>query len=121
VSDLLDDELKQLAALALRNAFYHDFSAMVSAYLAASSGLGVDSQEDQLGELTSIYGRDTGARGSVAVISWTSLPNKPLHNHTPHGTILHALAHDDADAVFLRGKKVFERRGDEWYFVGDRS
>lgn len=63
---MIDDELKELAALALRNAFYTDFSALVNSYLAAAEGLDVDTLEMQMGEMTSIYGRDTEVEGDVA-------------------------------------------------------
>jgi hypothetical protein len=115
----IDDELKQLAALALRNAFWRDFSAMVNAYLAASQGLDVVDQEAMIGELASVYGRDVHASGASAVFCWTTEPDKPLHHGTPHLTIAKALADNKANEIRIRGKKVFERRGGEWYYVGD--
>ena len=51
----MDEELKQLAALALRNAFWSDFSALANKYLEAATGLDVDAQERQMGDMTSIY------------------------------------------------------------------
>ena len=35
---MLDSDLNELAALALRNAFYEAFSGLVNAYLEASEG-----------------------------------------------------------------------------------
>ena len=35
----MDEEIKELAGLALRNAFWKDFSALVNVYLVASEGL----------------------------------------------------------------------------------
>jgi len=113
----MDEELKELAALALRNAFWHDFSAMVNKYLEASEGLDVASQEMQMGEMTSIYGRDTEAKGDVFLNIWTQNGESKFAT-TGHETILGALEHETATEVHLCGEKVFERRNGEWYFIG---
>mgnify|MGYP000681006168 CR=1 FL=1 len=113
---MIDTELKQLAALALRNAFWRDFSALVNAYLEAAEGLDIATQEAQMGDMTSIYGRDENAEGDVFLNIWT--PNGEAVSHTTeHETILEALEHETATAVYLRGQKVFERRDGEWYYV----
>ena len=114
----MDNELKELAALALRNAFWHDFSALVNKYLEAAKGLDTDSQEMQMGEMTSIYGRDTDAEGDENLNIWTQNEESKFAT-TGHETILEALEHTPATEVHLRGKKVFERRDGEWYFTGD--
>lgn len=114
----MDNELKELAALALRNAFWHDFSALVNKYLEAAKGLDTDLQEMQMGEMTSIYGRDTDAEGDENLNIWTQNGESKFAT-TGHETILEALEHTPATEVHLRGKKVFERRDGEWYFTGD--
>lgn len=115
----MDDELKQLAALALRNAFWHDFSALVNKYLEAAKGLDTDSQEMQMGEMTSIYGRNKGeGTTDVTLNIWTQNGESKFAT-TGHDTIFGALEHEPATEVHLRGKKVFERRDGEWYFTGD--
>lgn len=116
----IDDELKSLAALALRNAFWQDFSALVNTYLTASSGLDVAQQEMQLSELTSVYGRDTAEVGDVSINIWTQAGNSPGAT-TGHETILEALEHPAATEVHVRGEKVFERIGGEWRFVSEGS
>lgn len=109
---LIDDELKELAALALRNAFYTDFSDLVNVYLAAAEGLDVDTLEMQMGESTSIYGRDTEAKGDAYVNIWTPRQTGP----TGHDTILGALSDPEATEVRLSGKRVFKKKNGEWYF-----
>lgn len=53
----MDNELKELGALALRNAFWQTFSDLVHDTLRASEGLvPADDQHRMLGELTSAYG-----------------------------------------------------------------
>ncbi len=111
----MDDELKALAALALRNAFWNDFSALVNKYLEAANGLDTGMQEMQMGEMTSIYGRDTEAKGDVFLNIWSK--NRNGFDTTGHDTILAALEDEAAIEVHLCGKKVFERRDGEWYFI----
>ena len=57
----MDEELKQLAALHIRNAFYQDFSALVNKYLLVSEGLGVTYQEDMMATSASVFGRNEKA------------------------------------------------------------
>ena len=113
----MNDELKELAALALRNAFWTDFSVLVNKYLEAAEGLDTDTQEMQMGDLTSIYGRDIEAKGDVFLNIWTQNGESNFAT-TVHETILGALEHESATEVHLRGEKVFERRNGEWYFTG---
>lgn len=113
----LDDEIKALAALALRNAFWIDFSGLVNVYLQAAEGLDASLQEMKMGEQTSIYGRDEDAEIDLSLNIWTycgSPANTPNHE-----TMFEALTHEPATEVWLRGEKVFEKRNGEWYFTGD--
>lgn len=112
----MDTELKELAALALRNAFWRDFSALANKYLEAAAGLNMAEQEMQMGEMTSIYGRDTKAKSDDLLNIWTQNGESTFAT-TGHTTILEALEHGPATEVHLRGAKVFERRDGEWYFV----
>ena len=66
----IDEELKQLAALALRNAFWYDFSSLVNTYLRAAEGLDKVQQEMQMGEMTSVYARDRTAEGDDSINLW---------------------------------------------------
>lgn len=112
----MGEELKELAALALRNAFWHDFSALANKYLEAAAGLNVAGQEMQMSEMTSIYGRDTEAKGDVFLNIWTQNGESKFAT-TGHETILEALEYELATEVHLCGKKVFERRDGVWHFV----
>ena len=111
----MDEELKQLAALVLRNAFWKDFSGLVNKYLEASEGLGIAQQERLMGEMTSVYGRDTKEPfdGFLNIYS-----TGPTYRDCGHDSVVEALEYGKAHEVFLQGLKVFERRGGEWYFVG---
>lgn len=111
----IDDELKDLAMLALRNAFYKDFSALCNAYLEAAEGLDVEAQERMMGEMTSIYSRDTKERG-VSLNIWTQ-NRKHGFGTTGHRTILEALRHRPAVELHLEDKQVFEEHKGEWYFT----
>ena len=111
----LDPEIKSLAALSLRNAFWHDFSGLVNTYLQAAEGLDASWQDIQMGELTSIYGRDMDAEIDLSLNIWT-LCGSPF-NTPNHETLFEALAHEPATEVWLRGEKVFEKREGEWFYV----
>lgn len=113
----MDDELKQLAALALRNAFWIDFSALVNKYLEAAKGLDTDTQEMQMSKLANVYGRDGKAKSDVFLDIWTQ-DGESKFTTTGHDTILKALEHAQATEVHLCGKKVFERRNGKWHFTG---
>lgn len=114
----MDEELKSLALLALRNAFYEDFSALVNAYVKAAAGLDTSNLEMQLAETASVYGRDTEAEGDDVFMNIWS---QRKHGTTGHQTMIEALEMTEATEVHLAGRKVFERRKGEWYFVGDQN
>lgn len=107
----MDEELEQLAALTLCNAFWADFSALCNKYLEAAEGLDVQDVEMQMGELTSIYGRDGEAdTSSVSLGIWTRGP----YGTNGHETIVEALEFDAATEVNVQGRRVFERIDGEW-------
>ena len=115
----MDKELEALALLALRNAFYREFSGLCNLYLKAAEGLDVDAQELMMGDMTSIYGRDTEADSDHHMNIWTPLTRSGFFMaNTGHDTIKEALEQPEAFEVYLRGEKVFEKRDGEWYFVG---
>lgn len=112
----MDQETRELALLALKNAFYTDFSGLVNAYLKAAAGLDGRDFDAQLCETANVFSRDDTAEGD----------NRPIIYATDAGawssgfdTLAQALDYDKAVAVYLQSEKVFERRGGEWYFVGD--
>lgn len=114
----MDDELKELAALALRNAFYAEFSSMVNAYLVASNGL-IDGQEAMMHETANVYSRNVRAHLDHEPSIYTLGKTNPSFNVTTHSTMLEAISCDDASAVCINGIKVFERdEANEWRWVG---
>lgn len=106
----MDEELKQLAALALRNAFWSEFSGLCNAYLKASKGL-IDNQEEMMGELTSIYGRDLKSTVSGGPDIWSARANG---GSCGHEDLVEALEFDEASRIYLCGKCIFTRRGEAW-------
>ena len=111
----MDEELKQLAALALRNAYWRDLSSLANKYLEASEGLlGPCDQEEQMGDLTSIYGRDDEASGDEFLNIYTVHPDNTTFGYD---TMLEALSDEGATEIYLRGDLVFKVKGGEWYFV----
>lgn len=114
----MDEELRELAALTLLNAFWRDFSSLVNRYEKAAEGLDKDLQVMRMGELTSVYGRDTEANLGAPVSIWTmgTLKNPDIQYHK---TIIEALKVESATIVYLQGRLVFERNNGEWYFVGN--
>jgi hypothetical protein len=113
----MDEELKQLAALALRNAFWHDFSALTNKFLAAAEGLDVELQAMQMAELTSVFGRDVDA-DSDAFLNIYTCDGYSSSATTAHSTLAEALNYAPATKVYLCGEQVFEKRDGEWYFLG---
>lgn len=114
---MVDDELKELAALALRNAFYEKFSALVNAYLEASEGL-IENQKTLMGEMTSVFGRNPNIEGDEKPNIWTDQENNPWAS-CGHVALLEAFEMEKADRIGLNGKIIFKRINGEWFFVGD--
>lgn len=109
-------ETKALATCALRNAFYADFSALVNAYLKAAEGLDTAALERQLGEVSDVFSRDSGAEAVCYPNIWTRNTGTGFST-TGHGSILEALEFDNALEVHLQGRTIFERRKGEWRYV----
>jgi hypothetical protein len=109
----LDDELEALSRLALRDAFYEDFSALVNGYLRVGAGLHYDTLEEDLNELTSVYGRDEHVPPKAPVVCSKS----PGFPRKVHKTLVDALRAVEAVEVSINGKTVFVRRMEDWYFT----
>lgn len=109
-------ELKSLAMLALKNAFYEDFSALVNAYLKAEKGLDDPTLAMQLSEVANVFSRDCEVEGDNRPNIWTQCSGSSLAT-CGHETILDALEFDRATEVYLQGRRVFERRDGEWHLI----
>lgn len=114
----MNEEVKDLALLALRNAFYTEFSALVNEFLSAAEGLNVEEFETQLSETANVFSRDLYATGDNGPNVWTQNKGSRF-NTSGHRTILEALEHKEAKEVHLNGTRVFERRNGEWYYIGE--
>ena len=114
----MDDELKELGALALRNAFWTNFSALVNDTLKASRGL-IDEgrQLEMLGELTSVYGRarpETAPSGGYPKI-FTYEDGRLLNIHS---NMVKALREKGADRIDVNGETCFTHdEAGEWVWV----
>lgn len=113
----MDEELKQLAALALRNAFWSEFSGLCNAYLKASEGL-IDNQEEMMGELTSIYGRDLKSLVSGGPDIWSARANG---GSCGHEDLVEALEFDEATRVYVSGKCCFTRTLEGWVVFNEKK
>jgi len=114
---VMDEELKELAALALRNAFWKDFSALVNVYLEAAAGLNINAQERMMGELTSVYGRDLYVK-HTPYLSVYSIDARGVKGG--YGLLCKDLNDPHAQVIYMNSMKVFERRNGEWFFVDER-
>lgn len=112
----IDDELIELAELAIGNAFYHAYSQLAANFQAVGDGLNEDRLADRLSTMSSLYSS-----------KWDSLTPSPLHvavknknsELTSKTTLLDALRDESAVSVELLGKEVFQWRPPTgWYFVG---
>jgi len=116
----MDDELKALALLAIKNAFWHNFSALVNQYEAAGAGL--ETTPDQLlyslGDLTSVFGVDRSVEADTPISLWTG---KADSSTTVHQTMVEALEHKGAISLYLGGKMVFEKVAKQWQYVEGRK
>ena len=115
---LIDDEVRALALLALKNAFYAEFSGLANKYIAAADGL-VDTTpfEYMLQDMTSVFGRDTDARPLSLHLTAIDARGMPWKSKR----LVDALEMGDAQCVHLEHRKVFEKRMSGWYYVGDKA
>lgn len=116
----MDQELKQLALLALKNAFYRDFSALANAYLEAAEGLGYAYPAEHLAEAANMFSRDIEADGDMHPNIWTR-NDRGGYDTTGHVTLYEALTFKRATEIYLQGVKVFELRDGTWYFTGGEA
>lgn len=111
----IDQELKELGALALRSAFWREFSMLVQAYEKANEGLtDPDMFVCQLGDLTSVYGVSREQPAGKAPQVHIEIPEsgRPMATN-----LLEALQHPQAIAILLNGRQVFEKSKGEWHYV----
>ena len=117
----LDDELKSLSRMALKNAFYADLDDMVTRYMQAAEGLDMDLEEllevgvpdgevERPEHFLNIYG-DWAATGMLS-----DLGTRPSCGYQ---SLAEAFEDTRAERIYVQGKRVFEKRGGEWHYVGD--
>ena len=113
----MDDHIKDLAAAALRSAFWQDFRALLVTYRLAAAGLGTDVYRPQIGEMPGAHNGSTDEDAAEVILNiWTQ--NGPgKFATTGHDTLRDALEYAPATEVHLRGQKIFERRGGVWHAV----
>lgn len=112
-----DPEIRELAVLALKNAFYSQFSSLVNAYVAAAEGLGANDFEHRLQESCSVFGRNGDTDGDEFLNIWVQR-GRLSNISCAYDTLAEALEDPKALQVHLRGKRIFVRRKDGWHFTG---
>jgi hypothetical protein len=113
----MDEELEALVLAALCDAFWNDFSALANRYLEAAKGLDVDTLEMQMGDHTSIYGRDDTANTSSVSLDIRTQNDGVGPSTTKFATMVDAIAWPTATKIYLCDKLIFEKQKGEWYFV----
>jgi hypothetical protein len=109
----VDAELAALGEVALRNAFYREYSALVERYLNAADGLGVDGFDYRLAEMSSPFGRgnvESAGQVNIAVVADGAV--------RPCATMREALA-ASGDAIQVCGETVFEWQEPHGWFVAE--
>lgn len=109
-----DPELKALAALALANSFYRDYSTLVQAYMDAACGLDADAFEERISTMSNPYSRASVTNAPLPSIAALGVDGSTSTFHT----LSKALDSKTATEVLLNGNKVFEMRTDGWFFTG---
>ena len=115
--DTVDAEVRELACLVLRNAFYKDYSDLVNKYLRVGDGLS-DHFELNLQELSNVFSRSDRPDGDMFVNVYTENGNEM--NTSGWDNLLEALEHPEATVVWVQGEKVFEKRENlGWFYIGN--
>jgi hypothetical protein len=114
----MDQELKDLGALALRNAFYRDFSALVNLYMEAAEGLDVEQFEAQLAETASVFGRDPNAESDEPLSLWST---DAKGHDDDHRNMLEAMQRRNVAVIYLQGRTVFRESEGTLGFVEEAA
>lgn len=116
----MDEELKSLAGLALRSAFYARYSALVMAFEQEGKGLegsgNPDYYTEQLQTMSSVYSIDKSVEPAGAPKVEAKIANLPMARAKMH-SLKAALLNKDSLNIWLDGKHVFQRRNGEWFYV----
>lgn len=112
---MIDAETLALARLALKNAYYADFSKLVNNYVNAAKALDEDLFLVQIQEASSCYGVANTLNKGLPTITTRQVNGRVLH----HEHLLNALQQPDAVDICINYKKVFEATPDGWQYTGD--
>jgi hypothetical protein len=108
----IDDELRGMAVVAIRDAFYLEFSALANKYVNASQCLiEEDDIEYELQDMTSVFGRDESAKAKQLLIYTLDSQGKKRK----HKTMRSALKDNDGEMLYINNKNVFKRVKGEWH------
>lgn len=117
----IDNEIRAVALLALKNAYYTAFSDLVQSYLEAAKGLEDDALiEMQLGGLSDVFSREkpTDRDEDYYPLICTGEGGSGFLNCI-HGSLVEALEHPAGTFIELEEKLIFERdEAGEWQYVG---
>lgn len=110
----MNPEIRGLVMLAIRNAFYKDYSALVNQYLKLAEGFGTSQLKTDLNHLSNVFSRNTTHEGRHNLNLFTK--NRDGH-YTSHETFLAALNHDPASQILINEDITFERTTNgDWRF-----
>lgn len=116
----MDEELRALAGLALRSAFYARYSALVLAFEQEGKGLegsgNPDYYTEQLQTMSSVYSIDKSVKPAAAPKVEAKVENLPFARVKVH-SLRSALLNKQALDIWLDGKHIFQRRNGEWFYV----
>ncbi len=112
----IEDNVTELAELAIGNAFYRAFSQIAANFQAIGEGLNEDRLAERLSTMSSLYSSlwDDLAPEALQISVTDAQGQRNVKN-----TLLDALHDEDAVSIELLGKEIFQWKPPiGWYFVG---
>jgi hypothetical protein len=114
---MIDEELKYLVALALRNAFYAAQNSLIANFMKAAEGS--DMQVEELLEVHSFGDTETDSDLPPRIYVDWPVDVLGLRGSCGCETVVEGLEVDQAECLYIDGIKMFERQDGEWIYVED--
>lgn len=108
----VDSEIEGLAKQVLCNAFWKDYSDLVTRYLEAGEGL--EFLKESLQTRSSVYTIDSKALGDFFLNIWAETKKGGT---VGYANLLDALKSGITQEVYVQGEKVFEKVNGEWRYI----
>lgn len=115
----INNEIKSIAACALRDAFSTDLDNLMAVYLAAAEGLSMDAGMlyEVLASGLAVEKLDRECFNLHASWPAPGIFGPDHQGSCSYDTVLEALQDERAEQVWLQGVKVFEKIDGEWWSV----